>query len=177
MTYCYVNNISKFTIDDSFKETKNTNYLRVLQLWRVSSSFSVRLLLMLLWHFQSRTGAFDRALQYKFFKGPLLKIKKEMQEFCKYQLNMESEKQKNISLGHSSSSSIFIVNIITPTSRGDILRQMFHQCISHESNAWRKRCVFRPDLQTGKEQGARMWSGNVIYYLYANLLFVCKYFK
>jgi len=38
---------------------------------------------------------------------------------------------------------------------------LFHQCISHESNAWRKRCVFRPDLKTGKEQGARMWSGNV----------------
>jgi len=38
---------------------------------------------------------------------------------------------------------------------------LFHQCISHESNAWWKRCVFRPDLKTGKEQGARRWSGNV----------------
>jgi len=62
----------------------------------------------------------------------------------------------------SSSSSIFNVNIITPTSGGDILRQIvFLQCISHESNAWQKRCVFRPDLKTGKEQGARRWSGNV----------------
>jgi len=35
----------------------------------------------------------------------------------------------------SSSSSIkFNVNIITPTIRGYILRQLFHQCISHESN-------------------------------------------
>jgi len=58
--------------------------------------------------------------------------------------------------GSSSSSSIFNVNIITPTSEEDILIQLFHQCISHESNAWWKRCVFRPDLKTGKEQGARM---------------------
>jgi len=33
--------------------------------------------------------------------------------------------------------------------------------VSHESNAWRKKCVFRPDLKTGKEQGALRWSGNV----------------
>jgi len=39
--------------------------------------------------------------------------------------------------------------------------RLFHQCISHESNAWRKRCVFRPDLKAGKEQGARRWSGNL----------------
>jgi len=38
---------------------------------------------------------------------------------------------------------------------------LFHQCISHESNAWRKRCVFRPDLKTGKEQNAQRWSDNV----------------
>jgi len=24
-----------------------------------------------------------------------------------------------------------------------------------ESNTWQKRCVFRPDIKTGKEQGAR----------------------
>jgi len=30
----------------------------------------------------------------------------------------------------SSSSSIFNVNIISPTSRGDFLRQLFHQCDS-----------------------------------------------
>jgi len=62
-------------------------------------------------------------------------------------------------------SRIFNVNIITPTSRGDILRQLFHQSIPHESNAWRKRCVFRPDLKTGKEQGARRWSANVFHSL------------
>jgi len=49
---------------------------------------------------------------------------------------------------------MFNVNIITPTSREDILRQFFHQCISHESNAWRKIGVFRPD-KTGKEQGQK----------------------
>jgi len=38
---------------------------------------------------------------------------------------------------------------------------LFHQCISHESNAWRKRCVFRPDLKIGKEQSAQRWLGNV----------------
>jgi len=63
----------------------------------------------------------------------------------------------------SSSGSIFNVNIITPTSRDDniILRQLFHQCISHESNAWQKICVFRPDLKTEKQQVVRRWSGNV----------------
>jgi len=60
----------------------------------------------------------------------------------------------------SSSTSIFNVNIITPTSRGDILGQIVLS-VYHESNAWRKRCVFRPDVKTGKEQGARRWSGNV----------------
>jgi len=39
-----------------------------------------------------------------------------------------------ISIKCSSSSSIVNVNIITPTSRGDILRQLFPQCISYESN-------------------------------------------
>jgi len=39
--------------------------------------------------------------------------------------------------------------------------RLFHQCISHESNAWRKRDVFRLDIKTAKEQGARKGSGNV----------------
>jgi len=38
-----------------------------------------------------------------------------------------------LSSSSSSSSSIFDVNIITPTSRGDILRQLFHQCMYHMS--------------------------------------------
>jgi len=42
-----------------------------------------------------------------------------------------------------------------------------------ESNAWRKRCVFRPDSKTGKEQGARSWSGKRLlksYSYYAGIL-------
>jgi len=38
---------------------------------------------------------------------------------------------------------------------------LFHQCISQQSNAGRKRCVLREDLKTGKEQGARRGSDNV----------------
>jgi len=57
---------------------------------------------------------------------------------------------------------VYLISTLTPLQVEEIfLRQLFHQCISHESNVWRKRCVFRPDLKTGKEQGARRWSGIV----------------
>jgi len=33
--------------------------------------------------------------------------------------------------------------------------------MSLDSKAWRKKCVLGQHLKTGKEQGARRWSGNV----------------
>jgi len=57
---------------------------------------------------------------------------------------------------------VYLMSTLSPLQVEEIFwDRLFHQCISHESNAWRKRCVFRPDLKTGKEQGARRWHPSV----------------
>jgi len=49
---------------------------------------------------------------------------------------------------------VYLMSTLSPLQVEKIFwDRLFHLCILHESNAWRKRCVFRPDLKTGKEQG------------------------